>query len=50
MKTLFTLEVLGTESIAVFLLQLKKDKMEREEGFCQKLCSTRAWQFRFLCF
>jgi len=34
MKTLFTVEVLGTESVAV-LLQLKKYKMERKEGFCQ---------------
>lgn len=35
METLSTVEVLGTESIAVLLLQLKKYKMERKEGFCQ---------------
>lgn len=35
MKTLYTLEVLGTESIAVLLLPLKKYKMERQEGVCQ---------------
>lgn len=53
MKTLSTLEVLGTESVTVLLLPLKEYKMEREEGVCQvekTLCITRAWQFRFLCF
>ena len=35
MKPLSTVEVLGTESIAVLLLQLKKYRIERGEGFCQ---------------